>query len=213
MGQSPLLRKAHLCQTGLSLVWSLMGQSPLLCRARLLETGLSLIRSLMGQSHLLCNAYLLEMGLSQIRSLMGQSHMLCNAHLIETGISLIRSLRGQSHLLLIAHLFETALSLIQSLMHGLVSSVVQGPFAGDDSFSDLESLTLIALSCNPKLSPTGQHTAKHNGLYPLLSVSLTVVYNHWTGLVDWFKNIQNSTCQIVGWKPKAADPTFQCCSL
>ena len=25
--------------------------------------------------------------------------------------------------------------------------------------------------------------------------------------------IQNSACQIVGWKPKAADPTFQCCSL
>ena len=25
--------------------------------------------------------------------------------------------------------------------------------------------------------------------------------------------IQNSACQIVGWKPKAADPTFQCCSV
>ena len=24
---------------------------------------------------------------------------------------------------------------------------------------------------------------------------------------------QNSACQIVGWKAKAADPTFQCCSL
>ena len=43
--------------------------------------------------------------------------------------------------------------------------------ARDDSFSGLESLTLIALSCNPKLSPAGQHTVKHDGLYP---VSLTV---------------------------------------
>ena len=25
--------------------------------------------------------------------------------------------------------------------------------------------------------------------------------------------MQNSACQIVGWKPKAADSTFQCCSL
>ena len=33
---------------------------------------------------------------------------------------------------------------------------------------------LIALSCNPKLSPAGQQTAKHDGIYPLLSVSLTV---------------------------------------
>ena len=44
----------------------------------------------------------------------------------------------------------------------------------DDSFSGLESLTLIALSCNQKLSLAGQQTAKHDGLYPLLSVSLTV---------------------------------------
>ena len=51
---------------------------------------------------------------------------------------------------------------------------MQCSFAGDDSFSGLESLTLIALSCNPKLSPAGQLTAKHDGLYPLLSVSLTV---------------------------------------
>ena len=42
----------------------------------------------------------------------------------------------------------------------------------DDSFSSLESVTLIALSCDPKLS--GQQTTKHNGLYPLLSVLLTV---------------------------------------
>ena len=58
--------------------------------------------------------------------------------------------------------------------NGSVSSVAQGSFAGDNSFSGLESLTLIALSCNPKLSPAGQQTAKHDGLYPLLSVSLTV---------------------------------------
>ena len=44
----------------------------------------------------------------------------------------------------------------------------------DDSFSGLESLTLITLSCDQKLSPAGQQTAKHDGLYPLLSISLTV---------------------------------------
>ena len=33
---------------------------------------------------------------------------------------------------------------------------------------------LIALPCDPKLSPVGQQTAKHDVLYPLLSVSLTV---------------------------------------
>ena len=59
--------------------------------------------------------------------------------------------------------------------HGSVSSVVQGSFARDNSFSSLESLTLIALSCNPKFSPAGQQTTKHDGLYPLLSVSLTVL--------------------------------------
>ena len=44
----------------------------------------------------------------------------------------------------------------------------------DDSFSGMESLILIALSCDPKLSPAGQQAAKHDELYPLLSVSLTV---------------------------------------
>ena len=34
---------------------------------------------------------------------------------------------------------------------------------------------LIALSCDPKLSPAGQQTGKHDGLYPLLTVSLTVL--------------------------------------
>ena len=58
--------------------------------------------------------------------------------------------------------------------HGSVSFVAQSSFAGDDSFSGLESLTLIALSCNPKLSPAGQQTAKHDWLYPLHSVLLTV---------------------------------------
>lgn len=55
------------------------------------------------------------------------SHLLCEAHLLETGLSLIRSLMSQSHLLHKVHLLEP----------------------GDDSFSGLESLTLIALSCNP----------------------------------------------------------------
>ena len=44
----------------------------------------------------------------------------------------------------------------------------------EDSFSGLESLTLIGLSCSPNLSLAGQQTAKHDGLYPLLSVSSTV---------------------------------------
>ena len=33
---------------------------------------------------------------------------------------------------------------------------------------------LIPSSYDPKLSPAGKHTAKHDGLYPLFSVSLTV---------------------------------------
>ena len=44
----------------------------------------------------------------------------------------------------------------------------------DDSFFGLESLTLIVLSCDRKLSPAGQQTTKHDGLYPLLSISLTM---------------------------------------
>ena len=101
------------------------------------------------------------------------SPLLHKAHLLEMGLSLIRSLTGQSQLLLNAHLLETGLSLIRSLM-GSILSVAQGLFTGDNSFSGLESLTLIALCCNPKLSPDGQQTAKHDGLYPLLSVSLTL---------------------------------------
>ena len=50
MGQSPLLCEAHLLETGLSPIRSLMGQSPLFCKAHLLETGLSLIWSLMGHA-------------------------------------------------------------------------------------------------------------------------------------------------------------------
>ena len=88
---------------------------------------------------------------------MGHS-LLRKAHLLKTGLSLIWSLMGQSHLLLNAHLLETGLSDPES--HGSVSSVVQGSFAGDNLFSGLESLTLIALSCNPKLSPAGQQTMK-----------------------------------------------------
>ena len=48
------------------------------------------------------------------------------------------------------------------------------PNSRDDSFSGLESLTIIALSCDPKLSPARQQTTKHNELYPLLSLSLTM---------------------------------------
>ena len=44
----------------------------------------------------------------------------------------------------------------------------------NDSFSGLKSVTLIALSCDSKLSPAGQLTAKHDGLYLLLFVSLSV---------------------------------------
>ena len=72
---------------------------------------------------------------------------------------------GQPYLLCNAHLLES---------HGSVSFAVRGSYARHDSFSGLESLTLIALSCDPKLFPAGQQTAKHDGLYPLLSVSLTV---------------------------------------
>ena len=42
----------------------------------------------------------------------------------------------------------------------------------DDSFSGLESLTLIALSCDPKLSPAGQQITKHDGLYPFNTLRL-----------------------------------------
>ena len=44
----------------------------------------------------------------------------------------------------------------------------------DDSFSGLEPLTLIALSYDQKCSPAGQQTTKHDGLFPLLSVSQTM---------------------------------------
>ena len=67
---------------------------------------------------------------------MDQFLLLRKAYLLETGLSLIQSLMGQSHLLHRVYLLEP----------------------GDDSFSGLESLTLIALSCNPKLSLAGQQT-------------------------------------------------------
>ena len=91
----PLLCKAHLLKTGLTLIWSLMGQSSLLRKAHLLETGLSTIQSL-------------KLGPVSWVSLMGQSH---------GSVSSARS----------------------------VSSVAQGSFAGDDSFSGLESLMLNAI--------------------------------------------------------------------
>ena len=46
----------------------------------------------------------------------------------------------------------------------VVSIALSLALTRDDSFSGLESLTLIALSCNPKLSPAGQQTTKHDGL-------------------------------------------------
>ena len=58
--------------------------------------------------------------------------------------------------------------------HGSVFCAARGSYARDDSFSGLGSLTLIALSCDPILFPAGQQTVKHDRLYPLLSVSLTV---------------------------------------
>jgi len=60
----------------------------------------------------------------------------------------------------------------------------------DDLFSGLKSLTPIALHCDPKLSPAGQ-TAKHDGLYPLLSVSLTV-----PPFVERFQQCDNP-CRVV----------------
>ena len=44
--------------------------------------------------------------------------------------------------------------------------------ARDNSFSGLESLTIIALSCNPKLSPAGHQTARHDGFYPFNTLRL-----------------------------------------
>ena len=58
MGQSPLLRDAHLLQPGLSLIRGLMRQSPLLRDAHLLHPGLSLVRGLMGT--LICSSRLLS---------------------------------------------------------------------------------------------------------------------------------------------------------
>ena len=49
---------------------------------------------------------------------------------------------------------------------------------------------LIALSCDPKLSSTGQQTAKHYGLYPLLSISLTV-----PPFVEHFQQ-RNGPCRV-----------------
>ena len=125
------------------------------------------------------------MGLSLIQSLMGQSHLLCEAHLLDTGLSLT----GVLWVSLIS-----CTMLICSRQASLWVSLIccARSFVGDNSFSGLESLTLIALSCNPKLSLVGQQTAKHDGLYPLLSVSLTVASLCWVlsaarrSLLRWF---------------------------
>ena len=82
--------------------------------------------------------------------------------------------------------------------HGSVSSVAQCSFARDRPLSGPAGVSWVsltccamlicwrrlvlwseisdanALSCNPKPSPAGQQTAKHDWLYPFLSVSLTV---------------------------------------
>ena len=58
--------------------------------------------------------------------------------------------------------------------HGSVSFALRSSLARGGPLSGQESLTLIALSSGPRSSPARQQTAKHDGLYPLLSVSLTM---------------------------------------
>ena len=59
---------------------------------------------------------------------------------------------------------------VESGLFDVVSIALRLAPTRDDSFSGLESLTLIALSYDSKLSPSGQQIAKHDGLYPLLLV-------------------------------------------
>ena len=60
----------------------------------------------------------------------------------------------------------------------VVSIVLKFAPTRDDSFSGLESLTLISLSCSPKLSPAGKQTVKHDELYPLGHSKL--IFSFWS---------------------------------
>jgi len=51
---------------------------------------------------------------------------------------------------------------------------------------------LTCLSWEPKLSPAGQQTTKHDGLYLLLSTSLTVPSAAWRSLWCWFVHLNLS---------------------
>ena len=58
--------------------------------------------------------------------------------------------------------------------------------------AELFLCNLTYLSCEPKLSPTGQQTAKHNGLYLLLSAPLTVPSAVRRSLLCWFLRLSLS---------------------
>ena len=174
MGQSPLLRKAHLFETGISLVWSLMAQSPLLHKAHLLETCLSLVWSLMGPYPLLHAQCSFAGGgplsgpeshgsvSSVVRGSLARDGPLSDPESHGSVSSVVRGSLArdgplsdpESHgsvspVAQCSFARDGPLSGLES--HGSVSSVAQGSFAGDDSFSGLESLTLIALSCYPQI--------------------------------------------------------------
>ena len=103
------------------------------------------------------------------RSLVGQSSLLSDAHLLQPGLSLIRvSCVSLLCCMCDAHLLQP--------LHATVSYASRGSLAPAGPLSGLESLTLIALSSDPRSSPAQQQTAKHDELYPLLSVSLTVSF-------------------------------------
>ena len=76
--------------------------------------------------------------------------------------------------------FRRGISILSAMEYGVrpflmcIYCTQARPNSRDDSFSGLESLMIIALSCDPKLSPARQQTTKHDELYPLLSVSLTM---------------------------------------
>ena len=105
----------------------------------------------------------------------------------------VRYLRMNKYILLVSHLC-TVLSSVYSgyLVHTAVGSDSLSYGVGSQAFFDVykfvlklaptrddsslvwKFLTLIALFCNPKLSPAGQQTVKHDGFHTLLSVLLTV---------------------------------------
>ena len=151
----------------------------------LLTSRCCFFRSLMCQSHLLHKAHSLETGLSLIQSVMRQSHQLCNAHLLRQASLWSRD----SWASLICYLM-----LICSRQASLWSRV---SWVSLICFSMLRRACLwsgvswVSLICWARLicwrrlilwSGTSdanhplaeQQTTKHNGLYLLLSVSLTV---------------------------------------